>query len=285
MGNTYNPQTGKIDRVVSKLPDEKIIIDHITGATCKTLEDYINKVGSAGIVKWENGGVTDVGSATVDIDAGSALFRTANDHDSSLVFGDWAAQTGVSLTDNSDNYIIADYNAGSPQVIVSTSNTANYHDKILLATVYKEGTGTGATLHINQYIKQDINDAVAHIIQRFIQQAGFSRESGAQLSGSNLNIAITQGIFWLGLNRFITSAFDSSLSDTFTYFWRDGSGGWTNSNGRTEIDNTRYDDGTGGSLLPNGVLGTNRYGVHWVYLETDSEVAIVYGRGNYRVWR
>ena len=283
MGNTYNPQTGKIDRVVSKLPDEKIIIDHVTGATCKTLEDYINKVGSAGIVAWENGGVTDVGSATIDIDAGSALFRTSNDHDSPLVFGDWAARTGVSLTDNSDNYIIAEYNAGSPQVIVSTSNTANYHDKILLATVYKDGTGTGAILHINQYFKQDINDAVAHIIQRFIQQAGFSRESGALLSGSNLNIAITQGVFWLGLNRFLTNAFDSSVSDTFTYFWRDGSGGWTHLNGQSQINATRYDDGTGGSLLPNGVLGTNRYGVHWVYLETDSEVAIVYGRGNYLI--
>ena len=284
MSWTFNPFTGTLDKTgsISTIPDENVIVDHVTGATCTTLEDYINKVGSAGIVAW-SGGVTDAGSATVDIATGSALFRTANNHDSPLVFGDWAARTGVSLTDNSDNYIIAEYNAGSPQVIVSPSNTANYHDKILLATVYKEGTGTSAILHINQYIKQDINDAVAHIIQRFVQQAGFSRESGAQLSGSNLNIAITQGIFWLGLNRFLApeNTFDSSppASDTFTYFWRDGSGGWTHSNGETEIDNTRYDDGSG----TLATLAGAKNGVHWVYLETDSEVAVVYGRGAYTI--
>jgi len=87
------------------------------------------------------------------------------------------------------------------------------------------------------------------------------------------------GVFYFGLNRITTSAQDTSGADRFTYWYRDGGGGWTKVTGQQQIDNTHYDDGSGALAT----LTANRYGVHWVYIHFDSDINVVYGQGNYKL--
>jgi hypothetical protein len=64
------------------------------------------------------------------------------------------------------------------------------------------------------------------------------RATGLVLSETGTrNIAVSAGVIWAELvNRFSISAFDSSGTDTFTYWYRDGSGGWSSSGSQTQID-------------------------------------------------
>ena len=107
----------------------------------------------------------------------------------------------------------------------------------------------------------------------------FAHESGAMLSAiGSRNIAISAGAFWHGLMRFITPTFDSSVADTFTVWYHLSSEptGWFSVSAQTQINNTQYDDGDGLSTLTAG-----RYGVRWVYLESDGHVDVVIDQGNY----
>ena len=95
------------------------------------------------------------------------------------------------------------------------------------------------------------------------------------------NISISSGVIWAELvNRFTIfpdGDFDTSVSDTFTYWYRDGLGGWTQQINQTQINNTQWDNGSGTLQTLTG----NRYGVHWVYVVHDSTTHVVFGRGNY----
>jgi len=269
MGNTYNPQTGKIDRVVSKLPSEKIIIDN--NGTYKTLKDYINLTGSSGV--FTGGVITDNLDGTITVSAGSGLFRKSASKTADLTSLDWQEVTRT-LTDNAENYVIADYNNGLPTIAVSTTDTSNTYTTFLLANIYR----SGSILHINDEVTPSLPQAIHQIIKRLIETEGITRESGAILGETGTrNISVTEGNFWEGLNEFSTSAFDSSVSDSFTYYYRDGAGGWTEVLAQTQIDNTNYDDGSG----TLATLGVNRYSTAFVYVENDSDIAVIYGRGSY----
>jgi len=65
--------------------------------------------------------------------------------------------------------------------------------------------------------------------------------------------------------------------ETFTYWYRDGAGGWIAKSGQTDVDPNYYDDGTG--TLND--LVSNKYGVHWLYLEADGDLNILYGQDQY----
>ena len=87
-----------------------------------------------------------------------------------------------------------------------------------------------------------------------------------------------------GYKRFYTyksitdATIDGHIHDnTFTYYWRDGSGGWNNDSGQIAIDTDYWDDGTG----TLNTLTANRYGVHWVYSDLDGDLSILYGQGDY----
>ena len=70
----------------------------------------------------------------------------------------------------------------------------------------------------------------------------------------------------------------SSLS--FTYTWRDGSGGF-NVAPATLVGPSAYDDGTGGALTPNGTVANNNWTVQRVYLTASNQVVLHYGQEEY----
>lgn len=68
--------------------------------------------------------------------------------------------------------------------------------------------------------------------------------------------------------------------DSFTYWYTTDSGStWTEVLGATAISNSQYNNIASG--LAN--LTSNRYGVHWVYMEVDGEhFHVLYGQGDYK---
>jgi len=231
---------------------------------------YINGVGLLN----DGGLFTDNLDGTVDIAEVVAAIRSADTEIAPLNTYTIAATTSLALTDNTSNYIYAEYNGGSPQIVASTTKRIYNHTDVLVAVVLREGT----TLHIDETQADYIGDFHYHVIERFDQTEGFTHATGASLSETGTrNFAISAGTFWRKLNWLQTSAVDTSVADTFSYWYEDGVGGWTEVTAQTQIDNLQYDDGTG----TLATLGNNKYGVHWIYGETDNDLMVLYGKDSY----
>jgi len=93
------------------------------------------------------------------------------------------------------------------------------------------------------------------------------------------NFSITAGAFYYGLAKISHVAFDTAGTDTFTYYYRNGAGGWTKQTAQTQINNTQWDDGTG----TLATVSNNKFGVHWVYLILDNPtvLAVQFGQADY----
>jgi len=249
-------------------------MNHLSGASYKDLDDWFNVVESAAVIT--GGTITDNGDGTITVAAGKGIIKSANTEAAPSYFFDWAEDSSVSLTDDSLNYIYIDYNGGSP-IISATTNFSglDHRTKMCIGRVYREGT----TLNImNTCITT--TEISLNVCRRLTEVYGFDRSSGMITSETGTrNIAITAGVFYYGLNRYTTEAFDSSGTDEFIYLYRDGGGGWTKVTGQTQINNTQYDDGSG----TLATLTANRYGVHWVYMLEDGTVYVVYGQGDYKL--
>lgn len=249
-------------------PASSIELDHLS--TYTTLQDFIN-MQSSGLIS--GGHILDNGDGTVNVESGSGFIKITDESITQTLFFDWADSTSVVLEDNNLNYIYIDYNDGSP-IIGSTSNFGdlNQKSKFSLGRVYRIGT----ELHIvfpaltNCCFSEKLQD-------RLFEVYGLRRASGCVVTEiGERYISVTSGVTYISLNRRTTEEFDST-SNSFIYTYRDGAGGWTRTFGQSQIDNLHYDDG--GVALGN--LTPGKYGVHWVFIEIDGGIEIVYGQGDY----
>ena len=200
---------------------------------------------------------------------------TDTDSDTDTLYAtDFGPSTGLVLTNNDLNWIYVEYNAGTPTITVSLSQPSEYNTKILLGTVYRIGT----VLHISNHTAWTVANHAKTMINRLQDTMPFARGSGGTISEAGTrNVAVSAGSWWEGLNNFTTSAKDTSVSGSFSYFYKDGASGWTEVVSQTQIDNTQYDDGSG----TLATLANSRYGVHWLYLGSDSDLYVIYGTGSY----
>ena len=247
----------------------------ISGASDDDLNKYLSRINSAGILSPEfPGHTTDNGDGTVAIAAGTAVLKTTNAHDGLIVTLDYSAVASLALTDNDMNYIVLDYNGGTPQITASTTDTANRHSIINMGQVYRSGTD----LSINQAARVYIAGWQDHSWEFHSQALGTVNQYGGVVAATGTrNFSATAGQFWYGMDHYNTAAFDSSVADTFTYQYRDGVGGWTKVTSQTAISNSQYDNGTGTLASLTG----SKKGVHWIYMETDGGMTVLYGRGKY----
>jgi len=254
-----------------------ISIKKLGSPTYTTLEEWINTTQSVG--KISGGGLTDNGDGTVAVSNGTGLIRATNDDTAQILSIDWSNDSSVSLVDNSVNYIYVRYNSGSPDVISSTTLPSDKNTDILLGLAYRNGTD----IHIIT-AGQLIANYPAKTLWKDIEINGkFQRVNGLILGEkSDRKISITSGYIYAGLTKLSIPAFDSSVSDTFTSIYRDGSGDYTYVTGQTQIDNTHWDDGSGTLATLSNPLGwRSYYGVHWVYQDAGGHVFVLYGRGDY----
>ncbi len=248
-----------------------VSLDSLTVSTYTTFQEFINTTHSAG---WISGGeFSDNGDGSLSVAVGNGLFKTTDSVWGTTVFGNWSADTNVSLTDNDTNTIYVDYNSGTPSInaTVTPGATIDHTTQHTLGVVYRDGT----TLHMLRG-GAIINNIPRRVHRHFKEDEGNHRTSGmVTAEAGTREITITEGVAYAGLNRFTTDAFDSQTTD-FTYYYNDGA--WQTSATGT-IDNTQYNDyGTGLATLT-----AQRYGVHWVFMHFDSDVYVVYGVGNYTI--
>jgi hypothetical protein len=250
----------------------QIALAKLGSPTLYTLQDMQNVVHSTG---WVSGGVvTDATGGAVNVTAGSGLIRATDSNTAQLNFCEWSQSLGLALTDASVNWVIVDYNAGTPVVAKTTVDPTGDNTKIILARVYRSGTD----LHIFSGVRSTIGDHAALMMRSMAETMPFAHVSGAATSATGTrNLAITSGVFWHGLTRISTAAFDSSAAGRWIYYYRNGSGGWTEQSAQSQINNTQYDNGTG----TLATLTANKYGVHWVYLGASGAVYIQFGQGDY----
>lgn len=245
----------------------------ISGSTFFTVQHLQDVFHSSG---WVSGGeVADDADGTITVALGTGLIRATDSAVAEILFTDWAAESGanVNLADNDISWVYVEYNAGSSQVVATTTERTDFNRNILLAVIQR----TGTTLHINETDKHIVGDHANSMIRRLKETLPYGHVSGGIIGETGTrNITVTAGSFWRGLTEFTTAALDTSAAGTFSYWYNDGS--WQEIASQTQIDNTQYNNfGVGLATLSN-----NKYGLAWGYLEADDDnVAIVYGIGDY----
>lgn len=231
------------------------------------------------------GEITDNGDGTVDVGDGAGLIKSdeasigtsptaINEGQGSTVeFVSWSTTT-ITLVSDAYNYIYYDGSTGSVDVTTTFSDISDTRD-FTLGRVYLQGTSEA---HI-RLCGTNLWDYGRRVQLFGEERFPVERADGLQVGNpSGLYISHTAGVLWAELiNRFTVTSFDSSGTDTFNYWYRDGAGGWTRTTGNTEVDNLNYDDGTG-TLAE---LGNNDFGVHWIYVTHEGEVHLIYGRSSY----
>lgn len=243
-----------------------------------TVQHWSDLTQSACVV--EGGVISDSGGGEVDVSAARGIIKTAATEISPNVFFNYVGELNFALDDNKLNYLYLAYvDTDNAPTLQKTDDrtTINDQTEILIGWVYR----VGAALHIINVGHRFQNHNARNRI-RVRDVRGFERATGMVVStDATRHVLSTEGIMYRYIDKLTVAAFDSTVGggNVFTYWYRDGGGGWTPIIDQTIINNANYDDG----VPPLGVLGANRYGVHWVYVASDSHVHIVYGRGNYRM--
>ena len=176
--------------------------------------------------------------------------------------------TSINLTDGIINYIVADYNNGSP-IIKNTTNVEliNESNVLPVLTIYR----SGLILHSLNWDELGLGLS-NKIHQRLVKTQRFARESGLSVQNTNLSFVITEGKVWYGATRQTIEAVDST-TDTVLRVAPNGT-----AVSITAFDNNNYYDGnTLTELTPN------RYSVNWIYrgIEQQKHVYVMLGSGDY----
>lgn len=226
------------------------------------LAHFYDHAWSAGVTDI-SGAVVDGGGCTVNIPAMEVTFRTgASDHDPLIAYH-INAQAGLVIGAGNAGTVYVDYNGGSPifGFKLAGSTKLDLRTRVPLAVVACDGTNT-MVLSISKYN----TDSTGLLVRRLIDLGLAHVPGGTVLGEAGIrNISITAGLFYLGLQSISNDAFDSSVTDTFTYWYKDGVGGWSSQANQTQISNTLYDDGSG-ILAP---ILNNDYSQSWVYINGE----------------
>ena len=172
------------------------------------------------------------------------------------------------------NYIVADYNSGSPIFrLTNTLSEINGSTVLPVFTITRSGADL-CRLVWNSYglgypekaFKKDIE------LNRFGIKSGLALgETGTR------NVTVASGNVYYGTKLASLDAVDTSGTDNICFFYH-VAGVWTQSS-ITQYNNTQYDNGTGLQTLSN-----NKYAVNWVWRNVDEDkttVCVVLGESNY----
>lgn len=250
--------------------------DHVTN-----MHVAMRHIWSSGVT--DGAGLTDNADGTIGLAESNAMIRSSASDDADIYNVRVAAQTPISLTDDATNYIYLDYNAGSPQYVVSTSDTShNGQDKVLAFLVHRDGND------LNYLDLRNFNvDSVAKSNHLFQDFSRFIHASGGSIISepTSLTIGVTSGGFYFMTEKTTHVAFDTSIAGTananvFDMHYRDGVGGWTHVVNSKVIDPSTYDNNTG---TPVALSNNSKYGVTWFYIVNDSpsSLAAVMGQVEY----
>lgn len=181
----------------------------------------------------------------------------------------------VAIPDGTTSYLVAEYNAGNPQIQVTTNRDLIHQSDVV---PFLSVTRTGNELYILSWNHMG-NGMPERLNDRLVRTERFARETGLVPGvGANQTFTVTSGVLWYGTTRLLLDAADTGVSgidewihnSTGQYIKNDiPSGQW---------NNTYYDNETGPVELTNGT-----YAIRWLYrnVETPQEVDYVVGHAQY----
>jgi hypothetical protein len=218
--------------------------------------------------------LTNNNNGTVNISSGIALLRSTNSEIGILSEYSIPAVTNLTLVDNTDNFVLVNYNGGTPAITVTTDpSTINTTTNSIIYLISRVGNNLYYVYAGGQNL-----DANGKLRRRFLNTEAFYHSQGAILSYVNRNLLVTNGLFYSGLLPYLTPSFNTSTSDTFTTVYKDTVSNWTRVLNQTQINNTQYNDE--GVLIS---LGNNDYRSDFIYILVDnpSKIYVVLGEISY----
>lgn len=259
------------NKFVGNIESNYVQMNDLSGSTYTSLEDWINNSQSAGKISGFE--LTDNDDGTIDITEGTGILKTSNSDIGETIMFDLAASTNVVLTDESINYILVDYNSGTPIYEVDTDiANVDFNTEFVIGYCYLKNSVSADILEAGNKIPNYNNNNCARLFYR-----GIERMTGASIGEkATLYLTSTEGVFYLGNCIVTTNSQDTETDGIESYYYYDGSD-WQVSSDRTIIDNTYYNDITSGL----SELTANRYGVHWIYVCLEEDINVVFGQGNY----
>lgn len=233
---------------------------------------------SAGVISgatgWSSTGSGQINLPSVEV----ALFNNPNNIEPIKVYSISSGTTNSgsipSLTDNSLNYIVIDYNGGNPKYDVLLSDaTINDSSIVLFMIIYRLGTIIHTLEFGNQGagLPNKLNDRII-MTDRFARESGFS----LGLSGATGIATVGAGVSWNGVNRQSLNALNSQ-DDIFFQNYHVG-GSWVYTTSSNTINNQYYDNGTNPVLSSPG-----KFLVNWYFrgLEINDHIYEVWGNDEY----
>lgn len=259
---------------ITNTPAGGIQASTVQGAINELDTEKIDATGirSAGVVVTPT--FTDNGDGSVTVGTGQySLYDNANFIGAPKTYT--IAGGTFTLTDNSPNYIVATYNAGTPIVSVITAvPPANSTDSDLtpIFSCYRAGND------IHKFNWDNLALGLAEKInQRLRRTDRFHIDNGLSLSETGSRyVDITSGQVWAGANLISMNSINSNGSPNSHIYYHIG-GIWTRGSA-TQYNNTQYDNGTGLVTLSN-----NKYAVNWIYrsVEETGALYMLLGNGDY----
>ena len=233
---------------------------------------------SAGVISgatgWSSTGSGQINLPSVEV----ALFNNPNNIEPIKVYSISSGTTNSgsipSLTDNSVNYIVIDYNGGNPKYdVLLSDSTINDSSIVLFMIIYRLGTIIHTLEFGNQGagLPNKLNDRII-MTDRFARESGFS----LGLSGATGIATVGSGVSWNGVNRQSLNAINSQ-DDIFFQNYHVG-GSWVYTTSSNTINNQYYDNGTNPVLSSPG-----KFLVNWYFrgLEINDHIYEVWGNDEY----
>jgi len=203
----------------------------------------------------------DNGDGSIDLpEIKVALYDNSDNLELLKIYTVASGTTGIggipSLANNDTNYIIVEYNGGSPIYnVLDNDGTVNSSDVVLYMIVYRANN----FVHTLEFGNMGAG-LPNKLNTRLISTDRFARESGCALglSGSTGVVTLSSGVVWNGPYRQIVTAVNSQ-DDVFFKSFHSG-GTWTYVTTGDTINNSFYDDGTN---LVSATAG--KYLVNWYF--------------------
>jgi len=228
----------------------------------------------SGATGWSSNGAGQINLPAIKV----ALYNNSSNIEPIVVYDVASGTTnsgGIpSLTDNNTNYIVVEYNGGTPRYYVyDNDGLVNDSSVVLVYIVYRLGN----FVHVLEFGNQGAGLA-NKLNDRFIMTDRFGWESGLSigLSGTTGIVTLTSGVAWNGSYRQSLNAANSS-GDTFFKNYHSG-GTWTYTTTGDTLNNTYYDNGTNIVTATAGKYLTNYY---YRGQETNSHIYEVYSTAQY----
>lgn len=233
--------------------------------TIDTIRKYIDSTGSSGY--FEGFLLSDGGAGTLDVSGGEGFIRvTASSTAPLLSFKNSVGITGMAIPNNTTQYVFVD-DGGA--ISLSTDEFLEAEDKILIGVVTDEGGTIESVFNLGVRLDESVGQAGrfirrVHTVTRDVRRGGLKfSETGTR------NLIMSSGHLWWGRTDYTINAINTSISDSFDTYSASGQ----EASAATQWDNLQYDNA--GTLT---TLGANKWANHWLFIEPNDQVILIYGR-------